>query len=69
MVCLLQQLGRVDQRLGGDAARVETHAAKVVALHQRGPQTACGGAFRGYVAAGSAPHNGQVEVAHRRFCR
>ena len=63
---LLQQLGRVDQGLGGDAAGVETHPAEVVAFHQRRAQAARRGPFRGHVAARAAAHHGHVEVTHRR---
>jgi hypothetical protein len=53
----------VQQRLAGNAAHVQAHAAQLgVALHQNDLQTQVGGAEGGAVAAGAAAQHQHVAV-------
>src|SRR5206468_8926434 len=49
------------QRLGGDAAPVQAHAAGPVVLHDADGETELGAADRGDVAAGAGPDDRDVE--------
>ena len=61
-----QHVSRVQQRLGRNAAPVETHAADFGALDQRGGKAELRGADRGHVPAGTAADDDDVEhlLAH-----
>ena len=58
-------LGRVQQRLGGDAADVQAGAAEVALLDEPDAQPELGRAQRAGVATRSRPENEYVEVGLR----
>ncbi len=59
----LEQLGRVEQRLGRDAADVEAGAAeRLAALGAGGLEAKLRGADRGDVAAGAGADHQDVEI-------
>ena len=59
------ELGGAEQRLGRDAAPVETDAAEMLALDDRGLEAELGGADRGDIAAGPRADHGEIEAASR----
>src|SRR5262249_58068219 len=69
MLHVMKDLGRAQQRLGGDATPVEADAAEIVALDDRGRKTKLRRADRGDVAAGPRANDDDVEgsVSHAAF--
>ena len=63
---VLVGLGGVQQRLGGNAALVQAHAAQGVLFKQQGAQPRVRGALRSEIAARTAADNDQIiSVCHR----
>ena len=58
----VRDLGRVQQRLGRDAAAVQARAADLVLLDQADGEAELGGAQRGRVAAAAAAEDDEVKV-------
>src|SRR5262249_29503425 len=69
MLHVMKDLGRAQQRLGGDATPVEADAAEIVALDDRGRKTELRRADRGDVAAGPRANDDDVEggISHAAF--
>ena len=62
---VVENLGRAQQRLGGNAAPVEADAAEIVALDDGGLEAELRGADRGDIAAGAGADDQDVEGSVR----
>src|SRR5437763_16272251 len=71
MLHVMENLGRAQQRLGRDAAPVETDAAKIGLFDHRGLEAELRRADRGDVAAGTGADDDDVEgsVGHGLLAR
>src|SRR5512132_4544399 len=69
MLQIVEDLGRAQQRLGGNATPVEADAAEIIALDDRGGKTELRRADGGDVAAGTGADDDDVEggLSHAAF--
>src|SRR4029450_12640628 len=69
MLHVMKDLGRAQQRLGGDATPVEADASEIIALDDRGRKTELRRADRGDVAAGPRANDDDIEggISHAAF--